>query len=601
MIWPARKRSRYNPAIMPKITSSLLATALLFPAFLACRAELPGSGEPVDFRLTILHSNDANSQLLDSTANPGFGGAAHFVQLVRNARQEAKQDGDASLLLSAGNNIFVNPQFQVSLDRGYPYLDSKVLSAARFDAVCLANHELAFASAVPANFARAVTPRSTPFLVANVSVGQDPKLGPLSRQGRIARGTILHKHGVKIGVVGVTTPLQGFTLVTGEIGVSLNLPGEVQKEVSKLKRRGADIVILLSNLSDLSRQKKLIRNVRGLDVVVAGGSADILANEGDLLIPGAQPAGKYPLTVRDKEDREVLLVSTGGSYLYLGRLVLGFTADGEVAAIDHAKSGPLRVGHSSKRNGVGEAQDVANQVIAPLKKGLEKMERQNIARVQGSLDGILRHIRSRETNLGDLVADSILKAGRDSARSVDTERPDVAIINGGAIENNSVVRDSITAMGVFTILPFPDFVTIVEKVPPSQIKEVLENGVSQVENFEGRFPQVSGLRYTFTTRGRAQEIDENGRITVKGTRILEVQLNDGRYLVRNGNVVGNGPAVSVATVDFAAFGGDQYPFYGRRIQSIGVPYQDAFSKYVEKLGTIREADYPGVGRITRQD
>ncbi|MBI3975424.1 MAG: 5'-nucleotidase C-terminal domain-containing protein, partial [Armatimonadetes bacterium] len=34
-------------------------------------------------------------------------------------------------------------------------------------------------------------------------------------------------------------------------------------------------------------------------------------------------------------------------------------------------------------------------------------------------------------------------------------------------------------------------------VPGSAVRAALENGVSQVEAGGGRFPQVSGLRYTF--------------------------------------------------------------------------------------------------------
>jgi 5'-nucleotidase len=64
----------------------------------------------------------------------------------------------------------------------------------------------------------------------------------------------------------------------------------------------------------------------------------------------------------------------------------------------------------------------------------------------------------------------------------------------------------------------------------------------------------------------------------------------------------DGPALSVATIDFLARGGDQYPFRGVPFTTLGVTYQQALSDYiVEALdGLITAAQYPfgGEGRIT---
>jgi 5'-nucleotidase len=59
----------------------------------------------------------------------------------------------------------------------------------------------------------------------------------------------------------------------------------------------------------------------------------------------------------------------------------------------------------------------------------------------------------------------------------------------------------------------------------------------------------------------------------------------------------------VATIDFSARGGDQYPFRGAPFTVVGVSYQQALRNYiVDGLGgTITAADYPegGEGRIER--
>jgi 5'-nucleotidase / UDP-sugar diphosphatase len=84
--------------------------------------------------------------------------------------------------------------------------------------------------------------------------------------------------------------------------------------------------------------------------------------------------------------------------------------------------------------------------------------------------------------------------------------------------------------------------------------------------------------------------------------VIEVVLDDGTVIVTGGNVVAGDP-IDVATIDFLAKGGDQYPYRDLPFTSVGFTYQQALSNYiVDGLGgTISAADYPsgGEGRITR--
>ena len=64
-----------------------------------------------------------------------------------------------------------------------------------------------------------------------------------------------------------------------------------------------------------------------------------------------------------------------------------------------------------------------------------------------------------------------------------------------------------------------------------------------------------------------------------------------------------GADLNIATIDFLARGGDQYPYRGAPFASVGVTYQQALRDYVAfELGElIAAADYPegGEGRIAR--
>ncbi len=92
-------------------------------------------------------------------------------------------------------------------------------------------------------------------------------------------------------------------------------------------------------------------------------------------------------------------------------------------------------------------------------------------------------------------------------------------------------------------------------------------------------------------------------MTTPGTRVVDVTLDDGTAIVTDGAVVA-GPGISIATIDFSARGGDQYPFRGAAFTSVGVSYQQALRNYIvdELGGTISATDYPegGEGRITRE-
>jgi 5'-nucleotidase len=123
---------------------------------------------------------------------------------------------------------------------------------------------------------------------------------------------------------------------------------------------------------------------------------------------------------------------------------------------------------------------------------------------------------------------------------------------------------------------------------------------------DGRFPQIAGFRFTYDANGVAQVTENDGTVTTPGTKVQEVVLDDGTVIVQGGQVVAGAPDVDMATNDFSARGGDQYPFRGLPFTTLGVTYQQALQNYIEDPtwglgGTISAADYPegGEGRITR--
>ncbi len=135
---------------------------------------------------------------------------------------------------------------------------------------------------------------------------------------------------------------------------------------------------------------------------------------------------------------------------------------------------------------------------------------------------------------------------------------------------------------MLTVLPFGNIVTTLT-VNGSELKAMLENGVSQMPGVAGRFPEVSGLCFTYDISAPA------------GSRVQSAvrQAADGSC---------TGPAVDltagssykIAENDFMTSGGDGYPIYTSRATTQNIMDQ-VLADYVQANSPIAPAIQ---GRIT---
>jgi 2',3'-cyclic-nucleotide 2'-phosphodiesterase (5'-nucleotidase family) len=130
-----------------------------------------------------------------------------------------------------------------------------------------------------------------------------------------------------------------------------------------------------------------------------------------------------------------------------------------------------------------------------------------LERVVGSsrvpLDAESVHLRSSETNMGDVVADTIrADAGTD-----------IALVNSGSIRGSRVYpAGPITRRMLVAIHPFGNVICKVA-VPGRLVLAALNSGVSKLPASAGQFPQVSGLTMV---------VDRNGPA---GDRVRDVRVN----------------------------------------------------------------------------
>ncbi|MDJ0792237.1 MAG: CHRD domain-containing protein [Acidimicrobiia bacterium] len=542
--------------------------------------------------LTIMHNNDGESELLD---DEGVGGVARFQTVLDDLRTATAVNEIGTILVSSGDNFLAGPEFSASQELG-TWFDVIALESFDYDAIALGNHDFDFGPDVLAEFIGAYK-SPPPYVSANLDFSKEPALDALVTAGTIKKSTMVELNGYKIGIVGATTPAITSISSPRNVIVDTDVAGTIQTEIDLLEGAGAEIIVVISHLQDVDADTALAAELSGVDVMIAGGGDELLANADTKLIPGDEEDlfGPYPLYANNADGGKVPIVTTSGQYRYLGNLSLAFASDGRLAGVDTG-SGPIAV--------MGQAQDATllAQVETPVAGHLAGLATTVIGTSEVALDGRRSTVRTTESNLGNLAADSLLWQAGELAASFSVPVPDVALQNGGGMRNDDIIpAGDITELDTFDVLPFPNFVTVVPDIPRSQFKEIMENAVSQVENVGGRFAQVAGFSFTYDPDGTAQVVDDDGNVLTVGNRVTEVTLDGGTQIVAGGVVVA-GADLTVATIDFLARGGDQYPFRGAPITLLGVSYQQALSNYIQDAlsGTIKAADYPegGEGRIT---
>ncbi len=563
-----------------------LVLGLFVAAPVASQEGESGSGE---FTLVILHNNDGESKLLED-ADSGYPGAARFATKMKELQAQA---GGAVLSVTSGDNFLASQEFGVSLARDGALFDSVALSGL-YDAMALGNHDFDFGPDVTARFIEGFTP-PVPFLSANLDFSGEPALAALEEAGRLAASVVIEKGGERIGVIGAVTPWLANISSPRNVKIS-EVSAAVAAETAKLTAEGVNKIILASHLQDVAEEVALVAELTDVDVVIAGGGDDLLANEGDTCMPDEDPAAPYPIRVTDASGSEVPVITAPGGYRCIGELTVVFDSEGAVV--------------SAEGRSVGVGLDVVPDpgvqaaVVDPLTAAVSDIDTHVIGVSEVDLDGRRSMVRTTDTNVGGLLADALRVRASHLAAGFGISAPEVAVSNGGGIRNDSVIPagDFTTGM-TWDIAPFNNYV-VVGEVPRETFHLMLEQALSRLPGAGGQFAQVSGFALEYDPSAAAQEVDRSADCAITGSpgeRVQNVTLADGTVIVRDGTVVPGDP-VTLATVDFLARGGDCYPLGGVTTTRLPVTYQQALADYVAQdlEGMITTAAYPtdGGGRIT---
>ena len=501
-----------------------------------------------EYQLTILHTNDFHSRFepiskYDSGCREGdnaegkcFGGSARLVTALAEARARSNN----SILVDGGD------QFQGSLY--YTYYKGKVaaemMNKLGYDGMTVGNHEFDDGPEVLRGFMDSV---EFPVLMSNADVSAEPALADV-----LKKSIVIERGGEKIGLIGLTPEDTPDLASPGKNITFTNPVDAVQGEVDKLTAEGVNKIIVLSH-SGYAVDQKVAANTTGVDVIVGGHSNTYLSNVSD------KAAGPYPTMVND-----VAIVQAYAYGKFLGELNVTFDDEGNV--ID-AKGEPLIM----DGNVAEDAETVAR--IAELAKPLDEIRTKVVAEASAAVEGDRSICRVQECEMGNLVADAMLDRVKDQGVSI-------AIANSGGIRA-SLEPGEVTMGEVLTILPFQNTLSTFE-ISGEGVVAALENGVSQVEEVKGRFPQVAGLKFTWDpsvapNEGRVQEVmvaEGDGYVAIDPAKTYVVVTNN---YVRNGgdgykmfagddkNAYDFGPDLADVLAEYLAEQGPYTPYTDGRI------------------------------------
>jgi 2',3'-cyclic-nucleotide 2'-phosphodiesterase (5'-nucleotidase family) len=442
---------------------------------------LPFAAVAESTKITFLHVND----VYEISPKRGQGGIAELMTLLRQERAAA----DHSFTTLGGD--LISPSVMSGLTKGTQMVE--LMNAIGLDVAVPGNHEFDFG---PEIAAKRIGESKFTWLGTNV----------LGKDGKPA-----------VGMTGVRTVKAGdftvgfFGLLDTETAV-LSAPGPdisfapvnetAAAAVKQLQEMGADVIVALTHLYT-AEDIALVRGVKGIHAILGGhehhpvvwleGTVPILKAGYD-----ARHLGVLELTVEWVESRGKKKLQVIPAWRLIS--TAGVAPDPEIKVL------------VDKHN-------------AKLDKDLDVP----VGKVAVLLDSQRASVRTGETNFGNLIADA-MRAGVGA---------DIAITNGGGIRGDRTYDAGtvLTRKDVLTELPFGN-VTVLLELSGADIQAALENGVSQVEKKAGRFPQVSGLSFSYKPSADV------------GARIDAVKIG--------GKALNPAALYTVATNDYMANGGDGY-------------------------------------------
>ena len=449
----------------------------------------------------------------------------------------------ATVSISAGDNIGAAPPISTEFEE-LPTIEA--LNLAKLDVSIFGNHEH---DRNIDHLNKMIGASEFQWVVSNYSAGALDVLKSGTKQAK--NYTIIDRGGVKIGVVGSNTPETIEQVFPGNLDykdasgakqtITIN-PGVagVNAAIVEAKAAGADLVIV-------ALHQGWLENADG----TAKGLFNVLASQikGAAAIYGGHSHQTFASVIKKNGGGAPVVLgqvrNAGVEYTRTQICLRNGTVIGQ--SIQHV----LRAASATINTSVAATTATADVATAAMVKKYKDQLSAKLDVKIGQVSGVFPRggspavERSGETPMGNYMAD-LLRA---------KYKTDFAIQNGGGIRdtfpaknyipaNTALVRTGTGALDVtlgdaFTVFPFGNQVATTI-VTGANLWKALENGVGGNYPGDGRFPQVSGFKFSF---------DASKPV---GSRIVEVTKLDGTAIAKDSK------EYTLTTLDFLIYGGDGY-------------------------------------------
>ena len=445
-------------------------------AFLVLAA-LASAARAESVTITFLLVND----FYKMNEEKGRGGMARLAAAVKGERAK----GGNVIFAHAGDTI--SPSLMSGFDQGESMI--AFFNTIPPDIFVPGNHEFDFGKEV---FLKRMAQAKFPLYAANLRNGDGtPLAGFLDTK-------IVEIGGVKVGLTGAA--LDTTAELTAVTGLTFAPAVDTMRAAGKaLKAAGADITVAVVHADKAQGQRLL--GARAADIILSGHNHELQIDyDGRGLIAESAVDAQYLVAIDVTVD-----VKNGDG----GRAVSwqpGFRI------IDTATLAPDP-----------ETVTLVKRYEADLSVELDV----EIATLAMPLDSRSATMRGGEAAMGNFVADAL--------RSV--TGADAALINGGGLRGGREypAGHRLTRRDILAEMPFANR-TMVAEITGAALRAALENGLSQLENKAGRFPQVAGLKIVADAAapagGRVVSVEINGA-ALDAARLYKIATND--FIVRGGD------------------------------------------------------------------
>lgn len=378
--------------------------------------------------------------------------------LISSIVSQAKKDNPNILFLDAGD------QFQGSLL--YSANRSEMVSAIDrlmgYNAGTLGNHEFDEGCE---RLAQYISNLNYPILAANLT---PPPSCPL-HDANFLPYTIQKVGNQEVGIIGLANDE-----VVGGTNACKNTRFDdpiraTRKAISELEKQGINKIIVVSHMG-LSFDRKLVRQIDGIDIVVGGHTHDYIGPDSQI--------GPYPIVETSPSGKKSLVVTTPGLTTHLGHVKLTFNHDGDVV---NTEGGPIKLGPASGNPLITQEIEKGNQKITHLAK---KVIGKNTVKYNDGLE----QCRHGPCLSGAFITQCMLDWAKQQGAVA-------AIINSGTIRSALPYGD-VTAGELLALQPFKDMV-VIRKYTGQQLWQAIEHGVDQPGGIGPRVLQTTGIRYEY--------------------------------------------------------------------------------------------------------